>query len=108
MESDLNPSSQEHFGQTTVEALSAGVVPVVIDTGGQRETVEPGRNGFRWNTLEELATQTRQQRFDHIVRELELGVSEYPREFRERLLARDHAEVTRPPMGVQATCRSPK
>jgi glycosyltransferase involved in cell wall biosynthesis len=54
------PGRQEHFGLTTVEAMSAGVVPVVINTGGQRETVAHGTTGFRWDTLQELAHFTRQ------------------------------------------------
>ena len=47
----------EHFGMTTVEAMSAGCIPVVIDKGGQREIVAEGC-GFRWNTLSELVART--------------------------------------------------
>lgn len=43
----------EHFGITTVEAMSSGCVPVVINAGGQREIVTP-QSGFLWNTREEL------------------------------------------------------
>lgn len=53
------PHKQEHFGQTTVEAMSAGCVPVVINTGGQRETVQHGVNGLLWANLEELTLHTR-------------------------------------------------
>lgn len=52
-----NPFEFEHFGITTVEAMSAGCVPVVINKGGQKEIVAEG-SGFRWNTLEELAERT--------------------------------------------------
>ncbi|MGD0580403.1 MAG: glycosyltransferase family 4 protein [Bryobacteraceae bacterium] len=55
---ELHPGKQEHFGITTVEAMSAGVVPVVINSGGQRETVQHGVNGFLWNSLEELQDYT--------------------------------------------------
>jgi len=48
------PIKFEHFGITTVEAMAAGCVPVVIGKGGQPEIVDHGRNGFLWNTLEEL------------------------------------------------------
>lgn len=48
------PARQEHFGVTTVEAMSAGTVPVVINAGGQRESVCHARNGFLWNTLDEM------------------------------------------------------
>ncbi len=49
----------KHFGITTVEAMSAGAVPVVIDSGGQRETVDHEVNGFRWSELTELQNYTR-------------------------------------------------
>jgi len=45
------PLDVEHFGITTVEAMAAGAVPVVIDKGGQREIVDDGINGFRWKNL---------------------------------------------------------
>jgi glycosyltransferase involved in cell wall biosynthesis len=51
---ELNPERQEHFGISTVEAMAAGCVPVVINRGGQREIVEHGISGFLWNTLDEL------------------------------------------------------
>jgi glycosyltransferase involved in cell wall biosynthesis len=55
---EKHPERQEHFGITTVEAMSAGVVPVVIDAAGQAEIVEPGVSGFRFRTVEELVTHT--------------------------------------------------
>ena len=58
-DAEVHPARQEHFGLTTVEAMSAGAVPVVIETGGQCETVVSGRSGFRWRTLDELAESTR-------------------------------------------------
>ena len=58
-DASVYPERQEHFGLTTVEAMSAGAVPVVIGTGGQCEIVEPERTGFRWQTLGELADSTR-------------------------------------------------
>jgi glycosyltransferase involved in cell wall biosynthesis len=44
----------EHFGITTVEAMAAGCVPVVIDMAGQKETVRPGVDGYLFSTLQEL------------------------------------------------------
>lgn len=52
------PDRAEHFGITTVEAMSAGCVPVVIDAGGQPEIVQDGANGFLWRTLDELQAKT--------------------------------------------------
>lgn len=54
----LQPEKAEHFGITTVEAMAAGCVPVVIKRGAQPEIVEHGINGFLWETTEELVTHT--------------------------------------------------
>lgn len=48
----------EHFGITTVEAMAAGCVPVVINAGGQKEIVEEGKNGVLWSTEAELREKT--------------------------------------------------
>jgi glycosyltransferase involved in cell wall biosynthesis len=55
---DDDPLLVEHFGISTVEAMAAGCVPVVINKGGPREVVEHGVNGFLWNTIEELRSYT--------------------------------------------------
>jgi glycosyltransferase involved in cell wall biosynthesis len=55
---DKNPYALEHFGLTTVEAMSAGCVPIVINKGGQKEIVENGINGFLWNNPEQLIEKT--------------------------------------------------
>ena len=55
---DNHPEFAEHFGISTVEAMGAGAVPVVINAGGQKEIVENGKNGFLWDTLEELRSKT--------------------------------------------------
>lgn len=49
-----HPERAEHFGITTVEAMSAGVVPVVINAGGQPEIVENNKSGLLWETSDEL------------------------------------------------------
>lgn len=48
----------EHFGIATVEAMSAGAVPVVYDGGGQPEIVTDGESGFLWRTTSELLEKT--------------------------------------------------
>src|SRR5699024_11124336 len=53
------PEKMEHFGITTIEAMSNGAVPVVINKGGQRETVLDGVTGYTWNTEEECVEKTR-------------------------------------------------
>ena len=52
-----HPDKMEHFGMTTVEAMSAGLVPVVINKGGQKEIVIP-ETGYLWNSLSQLVEQT--------------------------------------------------
>lgn len=58
---DLNmfPEKAEHFGITTLEAMSAGAVPVVIKAGGQIEIVDDQTNGFFWQKEEELINLTK-------------------------------------------------
>jgi GT2 family glycosyltransferase len=53
-----DPKLIEHFGMTTVEAMQNRCVPVVINGGGQKEIVEHGVSGFRFNTARELTEYT--------------------------------------------------
>jgi len=55
---EKHPEYAEHFGISTVEAMGAGAVPVVINAGGQKEIVENGKSGFLWNTIDELSERT--------------------------------------------------
>jgi glycosyltransferase involved in cell wall biosynthesis len=55
---DMHPERAEHFGITTVEAMMYGVLPIVINAGGQSEIVEDGESGFLWNDQEELMLKT--------------------------------------------------
>lgn len=64
-----HPELQEHFGITTVEAMAAGCVPVVIDKGGQTEIVEHGVSGFLWRSVDELKRYTRDLMADCQLRE---------------------------------------
>lgn len=52
------PAKQEHFGIATVEAMSGGAVPVVYASGGQKEIVTDGVDGFWWDDIEGLTSQT--------------------------------------------------
>jgi len=45
-------AQNEHFGITIVEAMAAGCVPVVNDTGGPREIVSE-EAGYRWSNIDE-------------------------------------------------------
>lgn len=55
---EKHPDRLEHFGITTVEAMSAGAVPVVIGLAGQLETVRHGVDGFHFETLDGLCALT--------------------------------------------------
>jgi glycosyltransferase involved in cell wall biosynthesis len=52
-----DPEKVEHFGMTTVEAMSSGCVPIVIAKGGQKEIVTT-QTGFLCSTPEEMAKET--------------------------------------------------
>lgn len=55
-----HPDRAEHFGISTVEAMGMGVVPIVINAGGQPEIVQDGESGFLWSTEKELIDKTLQ------------------------------------------------
>lgn len=52
------PEQMEHFGMTTVEAMSARCVPVVYRGGGQKEVIQENTSGLFWTTPEDLVRQT--------------------------------------------------
>jgi len=51
-----NPELTEHFGISVVEAISAGVIPLVVGRGGLPEIVSDP--SLQWVSLEELRTKT--------------------------------------------------
>jgi glycosyltransferase involved in cell wall biosynthesis len=53
-----DPERVEHFGITTVEAMSAGCIPVVIGKGGQKEILSTG-GGFLCADAQEMASLTK-------------------------------------------------
>lgn len=57
IDEQIDPGRVEHFGMTTVEAMSAGCIPVVIGKGGQKEIITAGM-GFLCDTAEEIAADT--------------------------------------------------
>jgi glycosyltransferase involved in cell wall biosynthesis len=65
---DKYPGKQEHFGIATVEAMSAAAVPVVYSSGGQKEIVTDGVNGFCWDHVDGLKSQTRRLANDPALR----------------------------------------
>lgn len=61
-----NPEKAEHFGITVVEAMSAGVVPIVFNSGGHKEIVEDGVSGYLWQTEDDLLLKTQKAIADRI------------------------------------------
>jgi GT2 family glycosyltransferase/glycosyltransferase involved in cell wall biosynthesis len=59
-EVDFNsvPEQCEHFGMSVVEAMSAGLIPVAVGSGGPAEIIDFGVNGFLFHTLENLTRRT--------------------------------------------------
>ncbi len=55
-----DPERLEHFGISTVEAMSAGAVPVVIGRGGLLETVRDGVDGYLFDDVDALVARTRE------------------------------------------------
>ncbi len=56
--SETDPMYHEHFGITTVEAASAGAVPLVYAGGGQKEIIQDNVDGLLWKTPQELIEKT--------------------------------------------------
>ena len=55
---ETDPRFMEHFGISTVEAMSAGAVPVVYKGGGQIEIVKENENGVLFTTMRECMDKT--------------------------------------------------
>ncbi len=53
---EIRPENMEHFGITTVEAMSAGCIPVVFNGGGQSEIVQKNL----WSTPDECIAFTQE------------------------------------------------
>jgi glycosyltransferase involved in cell wall biosynthesis len=53
-----HPEKFEHFGITTVEAMAAGCIPIVINKGGQKEIIREAEDGFTFKTFDELKEKT--------------------------------------------------
>jgi len=81
---DKNPEKAEHFGITTVEAMSYGLVPVVINVGGQKEIVDDNTNGFLWISVEQLVEKTQVLiKNEKLWNELSINAREKAKRFRQ-------------------------
>ena len=53
-----HPDRFEHFGIAVVEAMAAGIVPIVFGAAGPAEIVRHGVDGYHWSTVDELVEVT--------------------------------------------------
>ncbi len=58
VDEEKQPEKVEHFGITTIEAMAAATVPLVIAKGGQREVLGDLYEELHWDTPEECASKT--------------------------------------------------
>ena len=79
---ETKPEHMEHFGISTVEAMSAGCIPVVYNGGGQTEIVKDGITGYLWKTVDELLfkTQTATEKKPAIVKKIKKQVEKFTTE----------------------------
>ena len=83
-----DPILFEHFGITTVEAMAAGCVPVVIGKGAQPEIVADGISGFTWTTRDAWKARTVQVANDPaLASRLRAGALTRSRDFGEDVFA---------------------
>lgn len=89
-----HPERMEHFGITTVEAMSAGCVPVVFAGGGQKEIVDNEDSGFLWKDIEKLKTQTLTLIKDEKIREeIALKAQDRSKDFSREKFCRSLNEI---------------
>jgi glycosyltransferase involved in cell wall biosynthesis len=54
----VHPERCEHFGISTVEAMGARAVPVVVGKAGQKEVVQHDVNGYHFTSVDDLVART--------------------------------------------------
>jgi glycosyltransferase involved in cell wall biosynthesis len=69
IDENKEPEKVEHFGISTLEAMAAGAVPVVINKGGQKEILDQALPNCLWNTQAECIEQTTRVMTDQKLRQ---------------------------------------
>lgn len=88
-------AENEHFGITIVEAMAAGCVPIVHDSGGPKEIVTSDV-GFRWNSLSVAARNVVMlAENDHLRQALSTASSVRARQFRPEIFESEISRVLR-------------
>lgn len=90
------PEKVEHFGISTVEAMAAGCVPVVIAKGGQREILTDELARWSWLTQRDCMKKTKQLiRQPKIRLEAQKAAQEKSRQFGPKLFQQKLANLIR-------------
>lgn len=55
---NVHPEETEHFGIAVVEAMSSGLVPLVVNRGGLPEIITDNFNGYLWEDIDTLVSKT--------------------------------------------------
>ena len=88
-------AKDEHFGITIVEAMAAGCVPIVHDSGGPIEIVT-NDVGFRWRELPVAARQiVKLTENDQLREKLSAAASARAQQFRPEVFESEIARVLR-------------
>ncbi len=53
-----HPEATEHLGMSVLEAMISGCITFAHNSGGPKETIENGKTGFLYDTIEELISRT--------------------------------------------------
>jgi glycosyltransferase involved in cell wall biosynthesis len=53
-----HPEKMEHFGISTIEAMAAGCIPIVINKGGQKEILTHELKSLLWDTKQQCLNKT--------------------------------------------------
>lgn len=59
VDENKNPELAEHFGLSPLEAMAMGCITFAYNQGGLKETLVNGKNGFLFDTTDELIKKTR-------------------------------------------------
>lgn len=101
VDEEKEPQHVEHFGISTVEAMAAGCVPVVINKGGQKETVEHGISGFVWQSEAEWKEYTlRLMRDDELWQRMSAAAQRRAQTFSRRELTERFRSLVTPQLAA--------
>lgn len=60
IEEQIDPKSVEHFGITLVESMAAKTLCLAFNSGGPKEIIQNGKNGYLWDKTSDLISKTRE------------------------------------------------